>query len=214
MKANNIAEGINNSKLRFKKLVSSTSIGSAVSLRAAMLPLPNIEPVMLFTLAGALVYGPLYGFFIGFMAMAISDIIIKIAGVWTIYTAISYGLVGFAAGLIGILKPGIKKSRASIVLLAFTLTIIYDIMTTAAWAFSFMVPLPVAFVSLIPFSLIHVAGNCALAFIFAPSIIGFMSRVSEPSASSGLFKKVSAARRYVLEGITGIYRAKETKTST
>ncbi len=193
-------------KLRFKNTVTGGIIGLAASLKAGATLFAHfgIESVMLFTLSGALVYGPIYGFIIGASIMAITDFMIGLVGLWTLYTALAYGLVGFLAGIVGMLKK--KFTRAELAGLAFIFTILFDVITMTAFAFQFGIPLSIAAINQIPVTLIHVAGNTLLVFVFAPALIKIMNIISDPAVTEGLWRRIKAAKGYAVEGLINTWK--------
>jgi len=194
-------------KLRFKNAASGGTIGIAAGLKASTNFFAHfgIESVMLFTLSGALVYGPIYGFIIGASIMVIADFMVGLVGLWTIYTALAYGFVGFLAGVIGIFKK--KFTRVELAALAFVLTIIFDAIAMTAFAFQFGISLSIAAINQIPVTLIHAAGNTLLAFVFAPVLIKTMNIISDPTVTEGLWRRVKIAKGYVVEGLINTWKA-------
>jgi len=150
--------------------VLSGGILLIAGLRFLMAPYPNIEPIMLFVISTALVFGPLAGLILGFGSMVVSDLFIGLIGPWTIYTSLTYGFIGILVGFIGVVKN--KWGRSELTTLAFVMTIAYDIITATFFAFEFMVPWSAAMVAQIPFTLLHLS-NCVFVFLFAP----YMMRV-------------------------------------
>jgi len=148
-------------------------------LRVIMAPFPNIEPIMLFTITTALVLGPVSGFLFGFGSMIFSDLYLGL-GIWSIYTSLTYGLIGILCGIFGILKR--NWSRFELTLLAFFMTLLYDIITATFWAFQTMQPLPLVYTLQIPFTFLHLS-NCIFAFLFAPSLIRLSMRAKRFSVS-------------------------------
>lgn len=150
---------------------------SVASLRVAMSPYPNIEPVMLFTLAAGLAAGPLAGFLMGAGAMLVSNIIMApgpLTFPWllhmplvAVYTGLTYGAVGIIAGLTGIVKKRFRRWEYAA--LAAGLTLFYDLVTCICFALQFygQAGIPAALAAQIPFTVLHLS-NVAIAFIFAP----------------------------------------------
>lgn len=145
----------------------------AAGMRAAMAPLPNVEPVMAVVLASAIAMGPLRAAAIGFGAMLLSDLYIGMPGVWTLYTAPAYALVGLLAGFVA----PFARSRAQIAITAAWLTAIYDAITSVAWALQSGVPLGLSFVTLAPFAIVHITSNAAFAFAVTPALAKALSAV-------------------------------------
>jgi len=194
-------------KLRFKNIVSGGTIGIAASLKAATTFFAHfgIESVMLFTLSGALVYGPAYGFLMGTSIMVIADFMVGLVGLWTLYTALAYGLVGFLAGVVGRFKK--EFTRVELAGLAFVLTIFFDAIAMTAFAFQFGIPLSIAAINQIPVTLIHTIGNTLLAFVFAPVLIKIMNIISDPTVTEGLWRRVKLAKGYAVEGLINTWRS-------
>lgn len=165
--------------------VLSGSILAIAGLRLMMAPYPNIEPIMFFTLSTALVFGPLAGFLLGLGTMITSDVFLGLLGPWTLYTSLTYGIVGLAAGFIGIKKK--KWDRAGLTVLAFLLTVFYDLVTATFWALQTMQPLTVVYAAQIPFTLLHLS-NCVLVCMFAPYMMKAFEAVKDFSIV-GCFKR-------------------------
>lgn len=151
------------------------SIIAVVGLRVLMASLPNVEPIMLFTLSIALVFGPITGFIFGLGAMFISDFFI-IAGPWTLYTSVSYGIVGLISGFLGIFKK--SWNRKELTFLSFAMTIFYDFITATFFSFEFFIPLKAVLIAQIPFTLLHLS-NSIFVFFFAPYLMKFYSETKD-----------------------------------
>jgi hypothetical protein len=164
-------------KVNFQVLLAG--IISAAALRAAMSPYPNIEPVMLFTLAAGLAGGPVAGFLMGAGTMIFSNILMApgpLTFPWlmhmplvTAYTALTYGVVGIFAGLAGMVKKSFRRWEYAA--LAAALTLFYDLVTCVCFALQFYGPsgIPIALAAQIPFTVLHLS-NAVIAFIFAPYV--------------------------------------------
>jgi uncharacterized membrane protein len=150
----------------------------AAGLRAAMAPLPNVEPIMAIVLAAAIAMGPLRAAAVGFGAMLLSDLYIGMPGIWTLYTSPTYALIGLLAGFV----VPFARSRTQITLTAAWLTAIYDAITSVAWALTSGVPLGLSFITLAPFAIVHITSNAALAFAITPALSKLLSsvRVASP----------------------------------
>jgi uncharacterized membrane protein len=96
-----------------------------------------------FTVIGGIIFGYKAGAFIGIMSFFVSDLLLGCAGVWTVFTSLSMGLVG-------ILSSSIKRINADSSVLglgvcAYLLILIYDILSSVA-LLALWVPLGMAFV--------------------------------------------------------------------
>jgi hypothetical protein len=164
-------------KVNYSALLAG--IISAAALRAAMSPYPNIEPVMLFTLAAGLAAGPIAGFLMGAGSMLVSNIIMApgpLTFPWlmhmplvTIYTVLTYGVVGIIAGLAGMVKKSFLRWEYAA--LAAGLTLFYDLVTCICFALQFYGPAGIgaALAMQVPFTVLHLS-NAVIAFIFAPYV--------------------------------------------
>jgi uncharacterized membrane protein len=154
--------------------VLSASIMLLAGLRM-MEPYPNIEPITLFTITTALVYGPLQAALLGAGALAASDFMMGFPGPWTLYCAFAFGAIGVVCGFAGFLKR--KWSREELTGLAFAMTILYDATTATFWGLS-TGSVFAAYAAQVPFTLLHLS-NCVLAYALAPTLIAAFERVKD-----------------------------------
>lgn len=160
-----------------------------------MAPYPNIEPVMLFTVVTALALGPIAGFFMGFGSMVLSNIFMSNSVFpWiihmplvTVYTSLTYGLIGLAAGLLGIVKKNWR--RLDLTVLVTVTTLFYDLVTAVCFAIQFygFVGIPAALTAQIPFTILHLS-NVLFAFLFAPYLLKAVTKTREISIQAALKK--------------------------
>jgi len=155
-----------------KRIFLPTLVAFAALLRVWMAPLPNIEPILVFTLTCSLAFGPITGFLFAFLSMLFSDILMGSVGIWTLYTSGSYGLVGFLAGLFFMKRK--DPSRREMTLLSIGLIILYDLITAVCFALTFFIPIEVALINQIPFTILHLS-NCIVVFLFYPGIVKLSS---------------------------------------
>jgi uncharacterized membrane protein len=186
--------------LKFKNSTAGGTIGLGASIKAGTTFFAHygLEAVMSFTLSGALVFGPFYGFLIGAGIMGLADLMVGLVGLWTLYTAFAYGLVGFLAGLAGRFKK--EFSRIELAGMAFILTIIFDAIAMTGFALQFHIPMSVAIMNQIPVTLLHTVGNTLLAFIFVPAMIKILKVVSDPSLAQGFFERLKTVGKQIAEG--------------
>ena len=106
------------------------------------------------------------GFIYGLLSIALFDLVVGKVGIWTLITAVMYGLLGVGAAWF-------FKNRASKIInyVAYSIigTIIYDAVTGLSigplfFHQSFMQSL----IGQIPFTAMHLAGNIVLAIIISP----------------------------------------------
>lgn len=156
-------------KLALTAILTSTTIVS----RLILAPLPNIKPVVFFTLFSGIFAGPVVGFLVGFLSMAITDMLYFGSGVWTMVTAPAMGVVGLLGSFF--VKFGGETSRFNLFTLGFFVTLFYDLFTSAALAYIFNYSIIVAVIMLFfpspyPFGPVHEFVNATLASIVIPEI--------------------------------------------
>ncbi|MEM0230622.1 MAG: DUF6580 family putative transport protein [Candidatus Woesearchaeota archaeon] len=154
-------------KLKEYILMGGFIVGGAV-LRALMQPLPSVEPITFIALLTGWMFGSKKGFIVGASSLYISNFLcIGGQGPWTPFQALGFGIAGFLGGLLSRfkLKSGTSslKMKALILpamLIAAISTIIYEIIMNAAsipiWGVA-------AFVTALPFGLIHLISNLSFA---------------------------------------------------
>lgn len=128
---------------------------------------PNVEPIMAFVMPFGKVYGGFMAFIFGFLSIVLFDSVTSGFGIWTLVTALAYGLLGLGANSYFKKRSG-WKSYASYAVIA---TIFYDAITglTIGPMFfhqSFMVSL----MGQIPFTVLHLLGNVSFAIVLSPVI--------------------------------------------
>ncbi|MEK7152498.1 MAG: hypothetical protein AAB834_00995, partial [Patescibacteria group bacterium] len=129
---------------------------------------PNVEGVMATLMPFSKQYGPIAGFAFGFLSIALFDFALDALGVWTLITGASYGLLGVVAYFF--LRKR-ASSRWNYFAFSFIGTLVYDALTGLSigplfFGQSFME----ALVGQVPFTLWHLAGNCAFALILSPAL--------------------------------------------
>ncbi len=140
-------------------------LGIAVFIRAFPRP-PNIEPVMASMMPVAKKHGAIAAAFFAAFAMLLADALMARVGWWSLYTAAAYALVAYGAAIYLQDKRGVKHYAA----FSIVGTLFFDVTTAVAFALNFGISIPAAMVAQIPFTLMHLAGNVALAVVAAPLI--------------------------------------------
>lgn len=139
-----------------------------IRLFTRLVPLPNIEPVTSTMMPFGKKWGIWAGAFFGAASIAIFDLITGKLGVWTIVTALMFGLMGVAAGLY--LKSR-KSSVGHYVGFSIAATLIYDFITGPIMSsVIFKMPFMVALIGQIPFTIWHLGGNIAFAALISPAL--------------------------------------------
>ncbi len=128
---------------------------------------PNVEPVMAVVMPFGKIYGKAMGFVFGALSIMVYDSLTSGFGVWTLITAIAYGLVGYGAQIYFKNRSGWKNYA----FYALFSTIIYDALTGLTlgplfFGQSFLISL----VGQIPFTVLHLLGNVSFAIVISPVI--------------------------------------------
>jgi hypothetical protein len=160
---------------KFRNIVKYI-IGFIVCFALRLMPFRpvNVEPIMATTMPFGKRWGWLAGGFFGAASIIIFDIIhptpgFPSLGIWTLVTALMYGLVGAAAGLY--LQKQKETKIRHYVGFAVIATLAYDfitgpIMSSIIWKMPFLV----ALIGQIPFTLWHLGGNVVFAVLLSPSL--------------------------------------------
>ncbi|MCX6754503.1 MAG: hypothetical protein NTU81_01580 [Candidatus Nomurabacteria bacterium] len=128
---------------------------------------PNIEPIMSVVMPFGKVYGGLMSFVFGFFSIILYDSVTSGIGIWTLITALSYGIMGLGANYYFKNHSG-WKSYASYAVVA---TILYDAMTgLTIGPLFFHQSFIVSLVGQIPFTVLHLLGNVSFAIVLSPAI--------------------------------------------
>ena len=128
---------------------------------------PNLEPIMASVMPIGKIYGKMMAFTFPFLSIALFDFVTSGFGIWTVVTAITYGILGFSSYYFFKNRTG-WKNYAIYALIA---TIMYDCLTglTIGPLFfhqSFMVSL----IGQIPFTAMHLLGNVSFAIVLSPLV--------------------------------------------
>ncbi len=91
-------------------------------------------------------------------------------GLWTVYTAGAYGVIGFAAGAWGEKIVGFARKAG----FAIGATLFFDGVTAFLFGMQFNQPLGVTIVGQIPFTAMHLAGNLFFVFLVSPLVAKYL----------------------------------------
>lgn len=176
----------------------STGIVAAAALRIWMAHLPNIEPIMLFTIVAGLSAGPVAGLLMGAGSMILSNLLMLPGPhtfAWilhmplvTIYTSLSYGVIGILCGLLGLVKK--EWGCINLGLLAGISTLFYDGVTCVLFAIQFYGPagIPAALSMQVPFTIMHLT-NVIFVMFFAPYMFKILNKAYRYSFTEFLQKQ-------------------------
>lgn len=126
----------------------------------------NISPLMATELAGAKAYGPWVGGAYGAVSIALLDLLVGKVGLWTLVTAISYGVVGVWGARFLTKRTASARNFA---LASVVGTLFFDLVTGVLMGpLLFGQPWAEAALGQAPFTLRHLAGNVFFALVLAP----------------------------------------------
>jgi uncharacterized membrane protein YuzA (DUF378 family) len=145
---------------------------ATIAARFVQMPCPNIEPVMATLLPASKTFGKYAGFFYGFIAIAAFDFATGRLGLWTLYTAIAYAVIGYAAAKY---FSNRKATRFGFAKFAVVGTLFYDLVTSLAFGWQFHQTIEMTLIGQIPFTAYHLLGNVAFAFFVSPAIFSVLS---------------------------------------
>ena len=149
-------------------------LGFIVCLLIRLIPFrpPNIEPIMATVMPFSRAYGKTAGFLFAFGSVVLFDLIVGKVGVWTLITAMVYGLVGLSAVLYFKNRKNTAWNYAKFALVS---TVIFDVVTgfTVGPIF-FGQPFIAAVLGQIPFTAMHLLGNVSFAFLLSPALYAFV----------------------------------------
>ncbi len=140
---------------------------SVFFIRLIPFRMPNVEPIMTILMPFGKVYSGFFVFLFGSLSIVLFDLVTSGLGVWTLITALAYGLVGYGASFYFKNKTGWKNYA----LYAVVATIFYDVITgLTVGPLFFDIPFMVALVGQIPFTIYHLLGNVSFAIVLSPVI--------------------------------------------
>ena len=140
---------------------------SAFVIRLLPFRAPNVEPIMATIMPLGKTYGKFMAFAFGFMSIVLFDSVTSGIGIWTLVTALAYGLLGLGASYFFQKRSG-WKSYASYAIIA---TIFYDAITgLTIGPLFFHQSFTVSLIGQIPFTALHLLGNVSFAIVLSPMI--------------------------------------------
>ena len=166
-------------------------LGFVVCLLIRLIPFrpPNIEPIMTAAMPFSRAYGKIVGFLFAFSSMTLFDLIVGRIGIWTFFTAFTYGLVGFFAAYYLQNKKNTAWNYAKFAIIS---TIIFDVVTgLTIGPLFFGQSFSAAVIGQIPFTVIHLLGNVSFALILSPALYTFVIE-NKKFESTNLFINIKA----------------------
>jgi len=140
---------------------------SAFLIRLIPFRAPNVEPIMASVMPLGKTYGKLMSFAFGFLSIVLFDSVTSGFGIWTLVTALAYGILGLGAHYFFKNRSGWKNYA----LYAAVATIIYDAATgLTVGPLFFHQSFIISLVGQIPFTVMHLLGNVSFAIVLSPVI--------------------------------------------
>jgi uncharacterized membrane protein len=129
---------------------------------------PNIEPILATQMPFSKAYGAYAGFLFAFFSIVLFDLITQKLGIWTLLTAVAYGVLGLWAAFYFKNRKGGALDYA---LFAIYGTLFFDAVTgLSIGPLFFGQSFTEAFVGQIPFTAMHLLGNISFALTLSPII--------------------------------------------
>src|SRR3989344_1283499 len=128
---------------------------------------PNFEPMLATVMPFSKRYGLLGSFSFGFFGIVLYDAVTSGWGMWTVVTAVCYGLLGVGAYLF------FKNREASVknfLIFGIPGTILYDAVTMMIGPLFNAQLWSAAVIGQIPFTLMHVLGTIVFAVVLSPAL--------------------------------------------
>ncbi|OGF69929.1 hypothetical protein A3H65_02710 [Candidatus Giovannonibacteria bacterium RIFCSPLOWO2_02_FULL_45_14] len=145
-------------------------LGWVISFLIRLVPFrpPNVEPILGIQMPFSKAYGYAPAFLFAFSNIVLFDLLVNKFGEWTLITALAYGFLGIWG-----VKYFQNRKNSSLNYLRFSVmaTLAYDAVTgLSIGPIFFNQPLMAAAIGQIPFTLLHLLGNCSFAVLASPLI--------------------------------------------
>ena len=162
-------------------VIISVLCAIAVAGRAVFFMLPQFKPVVALVIISGVCFGGETGFLVGAIAGFVSNFFF-VQGPWTPWQMFAFGIIGFIAGIL-FRKGFLRKTKASLCIFGILATfIIYGgIMNPSTVIMSQSKPnldmIKAAYISGIPFDLIHSASTAFFLWFIAEPMIDKLERI-------------------------------------
>ena len=177
----------------YKKNWFKYIVGFIVCMLLRLVPFrpPNIEPILATQMPFSRAYGAIPGFLFAFLSIVLFDLITMKIGLWTLLTAVTYGLLGIFAVYFFKNRKGTGLNYAYFAILG---TLFFDIITgVLAGPIFFSQNFMEALTGQVPFTLLHLAGNISFAFLLSPLIYKYVIE-NEKLETTGLLNIFKAKK--------------------
>ena len=152
---------------------------ACVLLRLVFLQFPNFEPIVAMVVPVAASMGGLAGFLFALVANASFDFISGRIGSWTLYTSLTYGIVGFGAWFF---LKGKELRIRHFVGYSVVGVLFFDLVTALLFGWQFGQTLQNTLLGQIPFTLNHLAGALFFSLTITPVAWAFLFKQEAPAA--------------------------------
>lgn len=169
-------------KISIKEIsLLATLSGLAGISRVPFAAIPNVQPTTFLVIISGHVFGPFYGFMVGFIATLISNGFLG-HGPWTPWQMLSWGLAGFSAGIVG--KFNKNPSRLFLSIFAFCWGFLFDYIMNLWHFLTFIYPHTLkSFITVYSlsfyFDLMHALGNFGFMYFFGRDFVTILKRFKE-----------------------------------
>ncbi len=146
--------------------------------RVAFAGIPSVQPSTVLIIISGYVFGPGAGFLVGATTAFVSNVFLG-QGPWTIWQMLAWGLIGAAAGVLGLVKPRI--STGWLAAFAAAAGLAFSAMMNVWFWMSFLYPRTLAtlgatFAGSVWFDILHAGGNVVFAVTIGPKATVVLSR--------------------------------------
>lgn len=145
------------------------------AFRFALLPVraPNVEPLLASVMPVSRIFGVAASFLFAFSSIALYDAVTSGIGLWTVVTAIAYGLVAIASHYYFSFNA---PTRGHFLGFGIAATLAYDALTgLTVGPLFFGQSFAGALAGQIPFTALHLLGTVLFATLLSPVLVRFLS---------------------------------------
>lgn len=166
----------------FKIAVVATFVALSVATNYAMIGIHNVKVMDFIVFVGGFCFGPIVGVSIGVLSWLIYGVLNPygfVPQVW-LATMLAESIYGIFGGILGKSLGATNfhgqhlKLSIFFATMGFLPTVLYDLITNVAYAYSFDIPIIPAIFAGAPFTVLHEVANAAIfGFCSVPMIIAF-----------------------------------------